>query len=96
MSPYRRPRRRRSRRRTRTEHAATVACVALGLSIPLVWPGSPVETGDADPIVLGLFVAAAGLSMVAWHRHGSQGSLSWMMVCLISGAGIAIGLTKLA
>ena len=71
-------------------------CVVLGLSISLVWEGSPVAINGADPFVLGLLVASAALGMIAWRRHGSQGSLSWMMVCLVVGAGLAMRLAYLA
>ena len=96
MATYRPQKRRRSRRRTWIERAALAVCVALGLSLPFVWEGSPIAVEGADPLVLALLVAAMALSMVAWRRHGSQGSLSWMMFCLIAGVALALGLSYLA
>ena len=85
----------RSRRRTVLERAAIVACVACGLSTALVWEGSPVEIVQADALALVLMVIAIVLSMIAWLRRGSQGSLSVFVLCLLGGALLGQALTYL-
>ena len=62
------------------------ACVACGFSIALVWEGSSVEIERADAFVLLLMVIAVALSMIAWRRRGSQGSLTFFVLCLLGGA----------
>ena len=76
----------RRRRRTTLERAAVTACLACGLTTTLLWEGSPVEIQWAHGPVLVLMIVAVVLSMIAWRRRGSQGSLSFFVLCLLGGA----------
>ena len=67
--------------------------MACGLSIVFVWGGSPVEIEQADALVLVLIVVAIALSMIAWRRRGSQGSLTFFVLCLLGGALLGQALT---
>ena len=60
------PRRYRGRTRSPSplKQAPTAACVAIGLSIPFAWEGSPIEIEEADTIVL-LLMLAVTLGMIA-------------------------------
>ena len=55
--------------------------------------GSPVEIEQADALVLVLMLVAIALSMVAWRRRGSQGSLAFFVLCLLGGALLGQALT---